>query len=103
MFVLGFGRFGAASVTCETLICKDLTDGLIFKQERGRKDLVSSSLCTLPLSDRVIFSHLFIVHSNSTSSLHSVCSHSANNQQILYLYSLFIYIANEVAQGVRYG
>ena len=48
-----------------------------------------------------LFSHLFIVHSTNTSSQHSVCSPGANNHPILYLYSCFIYIANEVAQSVR--
>lgn len=48
-----------------------------------------------------IYITLFIVHSNNTSSQHSVCSQGADNQTILYLYSLFIYMANEVAQSVR--
>lgn len=48
-----------------------------------------------------LFSHLFIVHSKNTSRPQSVCRQGANNHTILYLYSLFIYIANEVTQSVR--
>lgn len=55
-------------------------------------------ITALLLSDRVVFSSVHC-HSNNTSSLHSVCSHGAVNQTILYLYSFSISIANEMAQS----
>lgn len=101
------GHYITTSTRCRIIElegCPGLEDVLLLPHTAGLSSEEEGFHCVFslcPLLSDGFFSHLFIAHSENSSSQHSVCSQGANNHPILYLYSCFIYIANEVAPSVR--